>query len=114
MPSRKILLDECIHAQFGEHISGHDVFSVPQQGWAGLKNGDLLAKAQVEFDVFVTVDRNLTFQQNLASFNLGVIVLHAPSNRLEDLLPLVEQLLETIDNIQPGQTRHVPDSERLS
>jgi len=55
----------------------------------------------------VTVDRNLAFQQNLASFNLGVIVLHAPTNRLEDLLPLVPLLLEAIDNVQPGQIIHV-------
>ena len=89
-------------------IWAQKVISVPQRDWAGLKNGDLLAKAQVEFDLFVTVDRNLAFQQNLTSFNLGVIILHAPSNRLEDLLPLVQPLVEIIDNVQPGQVIHVP------
>ena len=63
MPLLKILLDECVHAQLGKHISGHNVTSVPQKDWTGLKNGDLLARAQVEFDVFITVDRNLAFQQ---------------------------------------------------
>lgn len=62
-------------------------------GWAGVKNGQLLALADAEFDGFITVDRNLSFQQHLPQFNLAVIVLHAPSNRLADLKLLAPQVL---------------------
>ena len=59
----KILLDECIDRRLARELKGHTVKTVPQMGWAGIKNGRLLAAAEKEFDVFVTVDRNLSFQQ---------------------------------------------------
>jgi hypothetical protein len=62
----------------------------------GIKNGQLLALAEAEFDVFITVDRNLSFQQNLPQFDLAVIVLQAPSNRLADLKPLATQILDIL------------------
>jgi hypothetical protein len=65
-------------------------------GWASKTNGELLALAAVDFDVFVTSDRNLTHQQNLSAFNIAVIVVVAASNRLEDLRPLVPGLLEVL------------------
>jgi len=65
-------------------------------GWATIKNGDLLALAEKEFDVFLNVDRKLSFQQNLPRSNLAVIVLCAPSNRLWDLRALVPKLLESL------------------
>jgi hypothetical protein len=73
--------------KFTKEFVGYDVKTVPQMGWAGVKNGQLLALAEAEFDVFITVDRNLSFQQNLPQFNMAVIVLQAPSNRLADLKP---------------------------
>ena len=60
----KILLDECIDRRLAKDIQGHEVLTVPQAGWAGIKNGELLRLAQAQFDVFVTVDQNLSFQQN--------------------------------------------------
>jgi hypothetical protein len=60
-------------------------------GWAGIKNGLLLTLAEKDFDVFITVDKNLSFQQNLPKFNIAVLVLHATSNRLADLKPLVQR-----------------------
>jgi hypothetical protein len=73
-------------------------------GWTTLKNGALLALAAEYFDVFITitVDRNLSFQQNLDTFSIGVIVLRARTNRLADLRPLVPRLLEVIDSVMPG------------
>ncbi|EAR21899.1 hypothetical protein NB231_05911 [Nitrococcus mobilis Nb-231] len=73
-------------------------------GWAGLRNGDLLYKAERDFDVFITVDRNLAFQQNLPKFAIAVLVLHGHSNRLQDLLQLVPKILEALNNPQPGKT----------
>ena len=71
----KLLLDECIDRKFAQEFVGYEIKIVPQMGWAGIKNGQLLALAEVEFDVFITVDRNLSFQQNLSQFNIAVIVL---------------------------------------
>ena len=78
----KILLDECVDARLARHFSEFDVQTVHDRGWSGITNGKLLALAQVEFDVFVTVDRNLTFQQNIPKFSLAVILVHCVSNRL--------------------------------
>ena len=72
-------------------------------GWSGLKNGKLLREAQVHFDVMVTVDSNLSFQQHLVSFKIAVIVLRARSNRLQDLEPLVPKLLQALESAQPGK-----------
>jgi hypothetical protein len=84
----KVLLDECIDRKLARELVGYDVKTVPQMGWAGVKNGQLLSFAEAEFDIFITVDRNLSFQQNLPQFNIGIIVLHSISNRLADLKPL--------------------------
>ena len=84
----KLLLDECIDRRLAKEIEGHEVVTVPQAGWAGIQNGELLRLAQAQFDVFVTVDRNLSFQQHLPQFSIAVIVLQAPTNRLKDLRPL--------------------------
>jgi len=85
----KILLDECIDRRLAPKIVGYEVKTVPQMKWAGVKNGELMQLAEVEFDVFITVDRNLSFQQNLPNFNIAVLVLRAKSNSLADLVPAV-------------------------
>ena len=103
----KILLDECLDRRLAKQIVGHEVMTVPQMGWAGIKNGDLLALAQDQFDAFVTVDKNLFFQQNLPYFNLSVIILQAPTNRLRDLEPLVPKLLTALPAVPKGQVRWV-------
>lgn len=92
----KILLDECIDRRFARDLTGHEVKTVPQMGWSGIDNGELLTLAQELFDVFVTVDRNLSFQQNIPSYNIAVIVLRCRSNRLGDLRALVPQLLTSL------------------
>lgn len=81
--------------------------TVPQMGWAGVKNGALLTRAEKEFDVFVTVDRNLSFQQNLPEFDIAVLVLHAPSNRLADLRPLAPRILLILTALVKGQAEHI-------
>ena len=98
----RLLLDECIDRRLARELIGYEVKTVPQRGWAGIKNGQLLALAEVEFDVFITVDRNLSFQQNLPQFGIAVIVLHALSNRLADLKPLAPRILEVLDTATKG------------
>jgi predicted nuclease of predicted toxin-antitoxin system len=99
----KILVDECIDRRLSREFTGYEVKTVPQMGWAGIKDGQLLILAAAEFDVFITVDRNLSFQQNLSQFDLAVIVLHALSNRLADLQPLVPNILAVLDTAAKGQ-----------
>jgi hypothetical protein len=75
--------------------------------WGGLTNGMLLAKAQHQFDVFLTGDRNLKFQQNLTSFEIAVVVLEAQSTRLSDTMKLMPEVKKTLLEIQSGQVIHV-------
>jgi hypothetical protein len=98
----KVFLDECVDWRLARDIVGHDVKTARQMGWTTAKNGALLTLASQHFDVFVTVDRNLSFQQNLDSFSVAVVVLRAKSNRLADLKPLVPSLLAAIDSAPPA------------
>ena len=103
----QLLLDECIDRRLAKDLAEHDVKTVPQMGWAGIKNGELLTLAEKKFDVFITVDRNLSFQQNLPKFNVAVLVLHATSNRLADLRPLVPKILATLPTLRNGEAEHI-------
>jgi len=104
----RILLDEQLPRQLAPYVVGHDVRTVQQESWAGLKNGALLSAAEAaEFAVFLTGDQNLQFQQNISKRRLGVVVLCAASNALEDLLPLIPAALAVIEAIQPGQVARV-------
>jgi hypothetical protein len=98
----KVLLDECVDWRLAREIVGHDVRTARQMGWSTLRNGELLALATKEFEVFVTVDRNLSFQQNLPAFSIAVVVLRARSNRLADLRPLVPELLTSLPTAERG------------
>jgi hypothetical protein len=89
----RVLLDECVDRRLAADIREHHVKTVPEAGWAALKNGDLLSRAQHEFDALVTTDRNLPFQQDLSRFPIAIIVLRARSNRVVDLRLLVPELL---------------------
>ena len=100
----RILLDECVPRPLRRELPGHDVRTVPEMGWSGKKNGELLQlMAQQAFEVFVTVDQNLRFQQNLAGAGVGIIVLVAPTNRLADLVPLMPRVQAALGSIQLGQ-----------
>ena len=103
----RVLLDECVDRRLAGDILGHDVRTVPEAGWAALKNGELLARAEHEFEAFVTVDRKLPFQQDLSRFSLAVIVLRAPSNRVTDLRGLVPQLLAALPLAKRGEVTWV-------
>jgi Domain of unknown function (DUF5615) len=99
----RVRLDEQVPRQLAPYLVGHDVRTVQQESWAGLKNGELLARAEAAgFSVFLTGDQSLEFQQNIAKRRLGVVVLHAESNALEDLLPLIPAALTAIEAVQPG------------
>jgi hypothetical protein len=102
------VLHEQLPRQLVRELTGHEVSTVQQEGWAGLKNGDLLrAAAERRVDVFVTKDQNLEFQQNLAKAKIAVVIMAAPSHDIKVLRPLVPTLLEAHLGIQPGEVRRV-------
>jgi hypothetical protein len=103
----RILLHECVDRRLAKEINGHVVLTVPQAGWAGIKNGELLRLAQEQFEVFVTVDRNLAFQQHLPQFNIAVVILQAQTNRLPDLRQLLPKLHSVLPLVSKGQVRWV-------
>ena len=103
----RILLDECLDRRLAKELEGHEVLTVPQVGWAGIKNGELLSRAQSQFDAFVTVDRNLAFQQNVPQFTIAVIVLESMTNRLKDLRPLLPKLQQLLLNMRKGEISRV-------
>ena len=100
----RVLIDECIDERFRNSFPGHDCQTTRYAGLAGLKNGDLLTAAEkAAFDVFLTVDQGIEYQQNLTGKSVAVIILHVKSNRLADLLTLVPASLACIESIRPGQ-----------
>jgi len=103
-----ILLDEQLPRALSRHLSPHQVRTVQQCGWAGLRNGELLRHAAAaRFDVFVTADQNLTYQQNLTGSPLRVVILEARTSKVADLLPLIPTLLLAIDAARPGEIHRV-------
>lgn len=104
---KRILLDESLPRQLSPVLEGLDVVTVVDAGWAGKANGELLALAQREFDVLLTGDRNLGFQQNLTRYDIGVVVAAGRSTKLEDILPLIPRLRKAIDEVRSGEIREV-------
>ncbi len=99
----RVLLDESLPRKLALELTGHVAQTVQKHGWSGLKNGALLSKASAEFDVLLTGDQNLEFQQNTTALPIAVIVLVAVNNRIETLRPLVPALLKALQSIRPGQ-----------
>jgi hypothetical protein len=98
----KVLLDECVPRKLRRELPGHEVLTVTERGWSGIKNGKLLTLAEAEFEVFLTVDQNLKYQQNLKAFHIGIILLMARNNRLKTLLPMMLEAREVLENIKAG------------
>ncbi len=103
----RILLDECLPKKLKYRIEELDdafkVETAPELGWASFTNGELLSVAEKEFDLFITSDKNLSFQQTITTSLIQVVLLKARTNTYEDLLPLVEKLLPVIKAHQPGK-----------
>jgi predicted nuclease of predicted toxin-antitoxin system len=107
----RLLLDECVPARLTRAIPTHQVSTVPQEGWSGVKNGNLLALAASKFDVFITVDKNLPYQQNTTNLPVAIVVLDTLSNELSALLPLIPELLATLERLEPRSYVFVRGSE---
>ncbi len=97
----RLLLDESVPAKLKRHLRNHDVRTAVEMGWSGIKNGALLALAGKDFDAFVTVDKNMPFQQNIATLPVALIVLDSFSNELQQLLPLLPRLERELAALKP-------------
>ena len=104
----RILIDECLNWRLGRALTGHYAVSAQRMGWSGIKNGELLVLAeQNQFDVFLTGDRNLAFQQNTTRFRIAVIVLEAEGIQLQYTLPLMSKVLAALPSLTPGQVLRI-------
>lgn len=102
----RVLLDECVPKRLSTELTAHAVRTVAEMGWSGIKNGQLLQRA-AEFDCFLTVDRNLQFQQRIDALPLAVLVIQAVDNRLETLRPLMVTAQEALASIGPGEFKMI-------
>ncbi len=105
----RLLLDEMMPGPLRRDLTGHSVRTITQAGWKGQRNGALLALAEQRFDAFVTMDSKLSFTQKLERFKLRFIIVHAINNTLDVLRPLVPEILQALNHVQPGQVVHVPE-----
>ncbi len=103
----RVLLDECVPRGLLAELPGHEVKTVAEAGWAGVKNGALLQLAASHFDVLLTVDRNLEYQQSFSALAIAVIVVDVPSNDIDVLRPFMPAVLNALPNVKPGTVTHV-------
>ena len=97
----RILLDESVPWRLGRHLTGHSFTSVQKQCWASIKNGKLLALAAGEFDVLLTADKGMEYQQNPGTLPVAILVVRARSNRMDDLLLAVPAILKVLETLEP-------------
>jgi hypothetical protein len=104
----RVLLDENVPRKLKYRLAReHEVITVPEQGWSGLLNGELVRVADAEFDAFVTLDRGFSYQQDLSGLSMRVVIVRAVSNKYEDLLPLVPSIQAALERLPPGSLTHV-------
>ena len=105
----KLLLDENLPHQLRHDLPGHDCSTVAFMGWGGIENGELLrCAASAGFDALVTKDANVQYEQNLVNLPLAVVILHAASNDIDDIRPLLPALLRALTALPPKEITHVP------
>ncbi|HEU0009524.1 MAG TPA: DUF5615 family PIN-like protein [Verrucomicrobiae bacterium] len=100
----RILLDECVPWPIHKLLAGHDCTSVQKRGWRGIRNGDLLRRAEGEFDLFITSDQNIRYQHNLAGCRIPILELS--TNDLRRIRAAAAAIQATVAAIQPGEFRH--------
>ena len=103
----RILLDESVPSPMGRLLVGHEAISVQKRGWSGVKNGKLLALAAGEFDVLLTADKGVEYQQNLQTLPVAVLIVLAKSNRMEDLVITIPAVLAALQTLAPRTLQKV-------
>ena len=103
----RILLDESVPGRLGSLLTGHSSVTVQRRGWASIKNGKLLALAAVEFDVLLTADKGMEYQQNLTTLPIAILIVLARSNRIDDLACAIPAILAALAELPPRTLRKV-------
>ncbi|MEO6393203.1 MAG: DUF5615 family PIN-like protein [Pyrinomonadaceae bacterium] len=98
----RVLLDECVTRNLRRDFVSHEVHTIEEAGFKGLRNGALLRSASGTYDVLVTVDQNLRYQQNLTTLTLAVIVIRSPRSTYPNLALLMPQVLDALEKIKVG------------
>ena len=101
----RILLDECVPWPMHKLLAGHECTTAQKCGWGGIKNGELLRRAEGQFELFITADQNLRYQQNLTGFRIAILELS--TNDLRRIQAAIALISSTIEAAQPGQFRHL-------
>ena len=105
----KLLLDECVTRHLKRELAGHEVHTVEDAGFKGLENGDLLKAASGVYEVLITVDRNLPYQQNIAALNIAILILAAKRNSYVRLKPLIVRALRALETIKTGDVVRIEE-----
>lgn len=103
----KVIVDECLPNRLCKALTGHEAVLVQKAGYSGFKDKALLEHIEGDFSAFITIDGNLAYQQNLAKYDIGIIVLRALTNAFEDIEPLVPQILRALEAFEPGQVVYI-------
>jgi predicted nuclease of predicted toxin-antitoxin system len=98
----KLPLDECLPRRLKKALAPHEAFTVEDAGYKGLKNRRLLREASGNYDVLITVDQNIPAQQNFSTLKIALVIIHAKSNRYEDLTPFIPQIMSSLTSVSPG------------
>lgn len=101
----RILLDECVPWPLRKQLSQHDCLSVQRRGWGGIKNGELLRRAEDEFDLFITSDQNVQYQQNLSGRKIAILELS--TNKLRPILAAANSIMNAVATVRPGEYRRL-------
>ena len=101
------MIDENLPRKLAGYLTGRECRTVADCGWAGKKNGELLLLAEPLFDVLLTLDRNVPYQQNVSRRRIAILIVRAHSNRIQDLFPAIPDCLATLERMQPGEVIRV-------
>ena len=107
----RVLLDECVPRPLGRTLTGHDWSTVPKEGWSGFKNGQLLRAIEGRWDVLLTTDTNIPWQQAITRFSLAVLIVRARSNDIDDLQPWLPEILRALPALSKGTVAEVGDPD---
>jgi predicted nuclease of predicted toxin-antitoxin system len=103
----RILIDECVDPRVKQLFGGHEVATVRDRGWGALEDGPLLAAAQGQFDVFITNDRSIEFQQHIAKLQIGIVIVHVPKNQIAHYRAIRMELRDALANVRLGGVVHI-------
>jgi predicted nuclease of predicted toxin-antitoxin system len=103
----RILIDECVDPRVKQLFGDHDVVTVHDRGWGALEDGPLLAVAQEQFDLFITNDRGIEFQQNIAKLRIGIVVIHIVKNQIAHYRAIQMELRDALANVRMGEVVHI-------